>query len=554
MNEKKKLTLCVFEKIADDILLKNTVKRYRLLHKKRTKKPFYIASAIAAVLLVAILTPFAVKLFSNLGKQVPVYTGMTVSRISEAQTVEYRSEEQIMLSGGTAANPPENTETTVTTDPLWNSNASAAKSLYYADPDEDVYITIHIDNPDAFEILSFTLNGEKYSSYMFEAGSTMEELVLKVNVGSESGIKEYTIDAIKYIDGTEIKDVRMEGNRTVKISVAYTTLPSASISNVEIGKTTFAANVTIHDPLGLIEMSNGEAYILLDYGVSGYEPYAKQSLSVGENSVLLENLDEGGYTYRIVVVYDALDELGMKERILKTGTFVNEPSITIETTHIDSANLTVSYRLKVINEEFIDTVRVELLEKGNDVPVAFYENDLSQTTFCNLKDATEYQIRLTYIYDRGDWRGEQIFTFTTDPFLSSIVISRVVDGTVTKEYSNGAAIFNPTTVSYMTHNGIDITPTGSDLNVYSCTSGTVSQILEDPDFGVCVSISYINYTFVYQNLERGSITVKVGDRVSVGDVIAKVGQTASLESAEPPHLHFEVLYNGVSIDPERLMD
>ena len=34
---------------------------------------------------------------------------------------------------------------------------------------------------------------------MFEEGSDMESLILKYNVGSNSGIQEYTIDAIKYI-------------------------------------------------------------------------------------------------------------------------------------------------------------------------------------------------------------------------------------------------------------------------------------------------------------------------------------------------------------------
>ena len=60
--------------------------------------------------------------------------------------------------------------------------------IYYATPNEDIYINIHIDNPDSFEIMSFTLNGKKYSSYMFEDGSDMETIFLKYNVGSSAGI------------------------------------------------------------------------------------------------------------------------------------------------------------------------------------------------------------------------------------------------------------------------------------------------------------------------------------------------------------------------------
>ena len=38
--------------------------------------------------------------------------------------------------------------------------------IYYATPGEDIYINIHIDNPDSFEIMSFTLNGKKYPSLL----------------------------------------------------------------------------------------------------------------------------------------------------------------------------------------------------------------------------------------------------------------------------------------------------------------------------------------------------------------------------------------------------
>ena len=76
---------------------------------------------------------------------------------------------------------------------------------YFADLGEEIYIHIHFDNPDNFEIVSFTINGKKYSNYMFEEGSNMETIIIKINVGRESGVQEYTLDAIKYIDGTKIK-------------------------------------------------------------------------------------------------------------------------------------------------------------------------------------------------------------------------------------------------------------------------------------------------------------------------------------------------------------
>ena len=54
---------------------------------------------------------------------------------------------------------------------------------------------------------------------MFEAGSDLETLILKYNVGDTIGMQSYTIDAIKYVDGESIKDVRMEGDKTVSVLV-----------------------------------------------------------------------------------------------------------------------------------------------------------------------------------------------------------------------------------------------------------------------------------------------------------------------------------------------
>ena len=34
------------------------------------------------------------------------------------------------------------------------------QDMYYAQPNQDIYINVHISNPDSFEILSFTLNGK----------------------------------------------------------------------------------------------------------------------------------------------------------------------------------------------------------------------------------------------------------------------------------------------------------------------------------------------------------------------------------------------------------
>ena len=140
-------------------------------------------------------------------KQTPVYEGMTVSSLTEnadnasLQTISYvRNKSAYMRTGAKAKEP----------------------NIYdfYADLGEDLLLYIHINNPDSFEILSFTINGDKYSSYMFEDGSNLETIIIKCNVGNESGVKTFTIDAIKYIDKQAIKDVIIHGEKTISIYVS----------------------------------------------------------------------------------------------------------------------------------------------------------------------------------------------------------------------------------------------------------------------------------------------------------------------------------------------
>lgn len=142
-------------------------------------------------------------------RQVPVYEGMTVSSISQNSGKETLAKSKSLKK-----------ELALTSIIKTLKGVDAESSNYYADLGEEIFITIHINNPDNFEILSFTLNGEKYSSYMFERGSDMENIIIKCNVGRESGEHNYTIDAIKYVDKSAIKDVIIRGNKTIKVVVS----------------------------------------------------------------------------------------------------------------------------------------------------------------------------------------------------------------------------------------------------------------------------------------------------------------------------------------------
>ncbi len=119
--------------------------------------------------------------------------------------------------------------------------------------------------------------------------------------------------------------------------------------------------------------------------------------------------------------------------------------------------------------------------------------------------------------------------------------------TILRDYSQ-MAIYSKSTDDWRAHQGIDYkAEMGSD--VVSVYDGIVANIYEDKLWGHCIEIIHTgNILGIYRNLSE-DILVKVNEKVSGGQAIGKVGNSASIEKAEEPHLHFELWMNGEVINP-----
>ena len=270
----------------------------------------------------------------------------------------------------------------------------AVEQRYYANPNEDIYITIHIDNPDNYEILSFTLNGEKYSSYMFEEGSDMENLILKVNVGDVEGcILEYTIDAIKYVDGTEIKDVRMEGDKTVSVGVSGTQ-PKANLLGTQIGIDSFTAEIQVLDPTGLIKASGGKAALVVRDLESGAMKYRFISTK-GKTTACIDGLEPNTmYEFGIVLAYDGLNGNGFDYHIYSKKYFTTEAyfSFADRKRTNTSVSFVQNWAEEVENKQLSSLTLYRDGEKVKDLPI-------DATTVDGLEDATEYLLVATFTHN-----------------------------------------------------------------------------------------------------------------------------------------------------------
>lgn len=100
---------------------------------------------------------------------------------------------------------------------------------------------------------------------------------------------------------------------------------------------------------------------------------------------------------------------------------------------------------------------------------------------------------------------------------------------------------------YMQNTGVLYT-SNNMFDVVSILDGTIKNIKEDSLMGNIVEIEHTNnLTTVYQSL--GEVKVKVGDKVSQGDVIATSGQN-KITTDTSNALHFEVFYKGEVFNPE----
>ena len=321
MHDKK---LKILKNISDDLIDACAAIRYNYYLRKggaKTKrfgKAGWISTLAATLCLV--IGASVVFLIWNNNKNIPVYTGMTLSSENEQGEVALSGNKlgiSLLAAGDETDDKDVKDSIKAKYEEKYANEVSKGNDteLFYAKPNEDFYITVHVSNPNNYEILSFTLNGVKYSSYMFETGSDMENLILKCNVGDAEGLVEYTIDAIKYVDGEKIKDVRMQGERTVEIGVYTENQPTATVENILVDFNSVTCTVTAHDPFGLRGLLGGNFYAAIYDGddLLYRQEIFKEMPSTIKFDGLISNTE-----YRVCVIgfYDALDGEGKAVHIL----------------------------------------------------------------------------------------------------------------------------------------------------------------------------------------------------------------------------------------------
>ncbi|MBE6963836.1 MAG: peptidase M23 [Ruminococcaceae bacterium] len=104
---------------------------------------------------------------------------------------------------------------------------------------------------------------------------------------------------------------------------------------------------------------------------------------------------------------------------------------------------------------------------------------------------------------------------------------------------------SPGGVGSTNHKGTDIGKVGYNSKIYAAKAGTVIVSEYSGSYGNYVVVSHgSGNTTLYAHMSQRK--VKVGDVVKQGDVL---GITGSTGNSTGPHLHFEIIENGVRVNP-----
>ena len=116
-------------------------------------------------------------------------------------------------------------------------------------------------------------------------------------------------------------------------------------------------------------------------------------------------------------------------------------------------------------------------------------------------------------------------------------------GVITSRYGSREA----TEIVSANHKGIDI-GANTGTAIYAAMEGTVSLVSSEGDYGKHVEIKNGEVLTRYAHCSK--IVVKEGAKIKQGQKIAEVGSTGR---ATGPHLHFEVIRSGRTINPEYIL-
>ena len=202
---------------------------------------------------------------------------------------------------------------------------------------------------------------------------------------------------------------------------------------------------------------------------------------------------------------------------------------------IDSENIVLE-QASSTQDKSINEVKNEVLNESKNEIVVKHNEEKIENAIEESKEAEE----------SSEENSEGYVAPTDQEFEPSFIAP--VSGEIIKDFASDSLLYSKTLDEWTTHYGIDIRAEKMGV-VAASEAGTVESIKNDPRFGLTIIVAHPSgYKTIYSNL-LSSEFVKEGDLVEKGQTIGTVGESASFEVSDDPHLHFEIMKDGEYLNP-----
>ncbi len=254
--------------------------------------------------------------------------------------------------------------------------------------------------------------------------------------------------------------------------------------------------------------------------------YAVKTTTSTEEAMEVVTLDEK----KLELLRDIINDMN-------TMTGVVTPKLVAETTVTTDTEGNPVKTTTYVTKKVLTVVIAQL--NANQIAEIYKFNDEQKALLEELMSEEYDPLWLELIGSNGDiiigegsWQGTDMFTWPL-----------AVDGTITSRFGTRK---DPISGEIKTHGGTDIA-LASGTSILAAADGTVISATWHNSYGYYVKIKHNDmYSTLYAHCS--ALLVSAGQTVKQGQVIAQVGSTGY---STGPHLHFEVIQNGVRVDALR---
>lgn len=170
--------------------------------------------------------------------------------------------------------------------------------------------------------------------------------------------------------------------------------------------------------------------------------------------------------------------------------------------------------------------------QNNDKPIQIVNNDLVE----NRVDENNINI------DDGE------VIETNAKIKKEISFIKPLEGEIGMIFSDEKLVYSKTLNEWLTHKALDILAEEGS-RVKASADGKIKDMYNDTRYGFTISLEHDDgYITKYSGVSENK-SLKIGDSVKQGDVISNLSIASGFEVEEGSHLHFEVLKDGINVEP-----